>query len=148
LTDLTVDDIMRLRASAESGERNPRDLKVELAKRIIADFHSQTAADAAEDEFNRVFKRKEVPDELEERAVAAQTWKLPRLLVETGLAPSMAEARRLIEQGGVRLNGERVTRSETDVEVDATKSLLIQVGKRRFLRVSAESDFMEELRNV
>ena len=131
LTDLPVADIKQMR----DRDANPRDFKVALAKRVISDFHSQADADAAEDEFNRIFKRKEVPDEIEERAVAPQVWKLPRLLVETGLAPSMAEARRLIEQGGVRIDGERAARHEIEVEVSAEQAPLIQVGKRRFLRV-------------
>ncbi|MET0622106.1 MAG: tyrosine--tRNA ligase [Pyrinomonadaceae bacterium] len=135
LTDIPVADIRQTRERAESGEANPRDLKVSLAKRVISDFHSTADADAAEGDFVRRFRNKEVPDEVEERAVAAQTWKLPRLLVETGLAPSMAEARRLIEQGGVRIDGERATRAEAEVQIDADSGRLIQVGKRRFLRV-------------
>jgi tyrosyl-tRNA synthetase len=135
LTDLSTSDIEQMHNRATSGEVNPRDLKVELAKRIITDFHSKPAADGAEEEFNRVFRRKEVPDEIEERTVAADSWKLPRLLVETGLASSMAEARRLIEQGGVRVDGERVTRAESEVDVRNEQAILIQVGKRRFLRV-------------
>ncbi len=135
LTDLSVADTGQMRERAESGAANPRDFKVSLAKRVIADFHSPEAASAAEEEFVRRFRYKEVPDEIEERVVTAQTWKLPRLLVEIGLAPSMAEARRLIEQGGVRIDGERGTRSETDVEINADLGRLIQVGKRRFLRV-------------
>src|SRR5918998_1205924 len=65
LTDLPVADIDRMRERAGSGEANPRDFKVALAKRVISDFHSPAAAAAAEDEFNRIFKRKEVPDEIE-----------------------------------------------------------------------------------
>ncbi len=135
LTDLTVADIKQMRDRAGSAEANPRDLKVALAKQIISDFHSASAAADAEEEFKRIFQRKEVPDEIEERAVAAQVWKLPRLLVETGLAPSMAEARRLIEQGGVRIDGERAAQHDTEVEVGNDGAPLIQVGKRRFLRV-------------
>lgn len=135
LTDLSVNDIKWMRERAEAGEDNPRDFKVGLAKRIITDFHSSADAAAAEDEFNRVFRRKEVPDEIEERAVASQVWKLTRLLVETGLASSMSEARRLVEQGGVRVEGERITRADADTELSANSALLIQVGKRRFLRV-------------
>lgn len=135
LTDLSVEEIKRLRASAEAGERNPRDLKVELAKHVINDFHSASDAQAAEEEFNRVFKRKEVPNEIEERAVASQVWKLPRLLVETALAPSMAEARRLVEQGGVRVDGEKISRAEAEIDLSPERAALIQVGKRRFLRV-------------
>jgi tyrosyl-tRNA synthetase len=137
LTDASVADIREMRERAESGGANPRDLKVALAKRVIADFHSREAADEAEGEFVRRFRNKEVPDEVEERAVAAQVWKLPRLLVETGLAASMAEARRLIEQGGVRIDGERAARAETEIEVGPGRAPLLQVGKRRFLRVRA-----------
>jgi len=134
-TDLRVEEINSLRAQARAGERNPRDLKVDLAKRIVADFHSAADAQAAEDEFNRVFKRKEAPEEIEARDVAAGTYKLPRLLVETALAPSVAEARRLIEQGGVRVGGERRTRADDEIALQAGQELLVQVGKRRFLRV-------------
>lgn len=135
LTDLSIAEITVLRAASENGQRNPRDLKVELAKRILTDFHSPAAAAAAEDEFNRMFKLKELPDEIEERVIVSQSWKLSRLLVELGLAPSMGEARRLIEQGGVRMDSERASRAETEVEISADKAMLIQVGKRRFLRV-------------
>src|SRR5215204_6291287 len=138
LTDLPVADIKALRDNAARGSINPRDIKATLAKKIITDFHSKEAADAAEGEFNRVFRSKDVPDEIEERAVTPQQWKLPRLLVELGLAPSMAEARRLIEQGGVRVNSVKITRPDEEVAVSADASAasqLIQVGKRRFLRV-------------
>jgi tyrosyl-tRNA synthetase len=137
-TDLTAHDINWMRKQSETGMGNPRDFKAVLAKRIIADFHSKNAADAAEDEFNRIFRSKDVPDEVEERLIASQLWKLPRLLVEVELAPSMTEARRLIEQGGVRVNGVRVTRADAEVGVSAEANAapqLIQVGKRRFLRV-------------
>jgi tyrosyl-tRNA synthetase len=135
LTDLSTSEIEQTRARAAAGEVNPRDIKVELAKRIITDFHSKSAADDAEEEFNRVFRRKEVPDEIEERTLPAGVGKLSGLLVETGLASSMTEARGLIKQGGVRVDGERVTRTETEIEVNEDRALLIQVGKRRFLRV-------------
>jgi tyrosyl-tRNA synthetase len=133
LTDISMHDIRLLRDNS-----NPRDIKANLAKKIITDFHSSEAADAAEDEFNRIFRSRDVPNEIEERAVTPQRWKLPRLLVELGLAPSMAEARRLIEQGGVRLNGVKITRLDEEVLVSADSNAapqLIQVGKRRFLRV-------------
>src|SRR5256714_1869892 len=135
LTDISIEEIARMRRAAETGERNPRDVKAELAKLIITDFHSEEAARAAEEEFNLIFKQKQAPDDVEERAVASQAWKLPRLLVETSLAPSMAEARRLIEQGGVHVDGERQTRVDYEVTTSVDKSVLLQVGKRKFLRV-------------
>jgi tyrosyl-tRNA synthetase len=137
LTDLRTEEIMRMRTRAESGQSNPRHYKVELAKSIIADFHSKAEAEAAEEEFNRVFKRKEMPDNIEERSVAFGGWDLRQLLVELGLASSKAEARRLIEQGGVYVDGERC-----DPKLNQTLMLMperpgfdIKVGKRRFLRV-------------
>ena len=133
--DLSVAEIGTLRTRAASGEANPRDLKVALAKRIITDFHTAADAQAAEDEFTRIFKRKETPDEVEERTLATGMWKLPRLLVEAQLAPSMAEARRLLEQGGVRIDSERHTRTDDEIELKTGQAILIQVGKRRFLRV-------------
>jgi tyrosyl-tRNA synthetase len=135
LTDLTTDEIARTRGDAENGELNPRDIKVALAKRIITDFHSQADAQVAEDEFNRIFKRKEAPDEIEKRAIEEGKWKLPRLLVEYKLATSIAEARRLIEQGGVRLNGEKCTRVDYEVDLLNGGKILVQVGKRRFLEL-------------
>jgi tyrosyl-tRNA synthetase len=137
-TDLRAEEIAALRAAAESGKRNPRDIKAELAKLIITDFYSAEDANAAEEEFSRVFKRKEMPDEISTLEVKTDggPWALPRLLVTTGLAASVAEARRLIEQGGVRVNGERQTNNSGVVFVIKTgDEFLLQVGKRRFLRV-------------
>ncbi|MCA1578586.1 MAG: tyrosine--tRNA ligase [Acidobacteria bacterium] len=128
-TDLSLPEIERLKTS----ERNPRDTKVELAKKIVADFYSEAAGRQAEEQFNLMFRSKQAPDDVEERSVAAGPWKLPRLLVELQLAPSMAEARRLIEQGGVYVDGERAP--QADLEVSAERSFLLQVGKRRFVRV-------------
>lgn len=135
LTDVSTNEIERMKNDAEL---NPRDAKVELAKRIIADFHSTGEAVRAEEEFNRIFKRKETPDEVETRALAAGEWKLARLLVETNLAASVAEARRLIEQGGVRVAGERVGDANAAVELRADQTILLQVGKRKFLNVRGE----------
>ena len=130
LTDVSVPEIERLKSSGE----NPRNQKVNLAKLVIKDFHSQTAANEAEDEFNRRFVQKEIPDEIEERVLSEKTWKLAKLLAETGLAASAGEARRLIEQGGVKINGEKATNVNTDLEIPAD-GVLLQVGKRKFLRV-------------
>ena len=141
LTDLNVEEIKALRASAESGERHPRDIKVELAKRIIADFHSVDDAGRAEEEFNRMFREKQAPSEIEERAlpVGDGRWSLPQILVETGLAASKAEARRLIEQGGVYVDAQRIeTPSHVITEIERGMAFEIKVGKRRFLRVRFE----------
>jgi tyrosyl-tRNA synthetase len=136
-TDTSPTDLTSLRASVERGERNPRDVKAELGKQIVADFYSQGEADAAEDHFNLLFRSKQAPEDIEERTVQSGPWKLPRLLVELQLAPSVAEARRLIEQGGVYVDGER---SSADVDLTPERAFLIQVGKRRFVKVRGNTN--------
>jgi tyrosyl-tRNA synthetase len=134
-TDLSPAAIASLRENTNGGQRNPRDIKADLAKRIVADFYSETEARKAEEEFTAMFRNKQTPDDIEERAVGSGPWKLPKLLVELGLVSSMAEARRLIEQGGVYVEGERRTQPDFEVSLTADHSCLIQLGKRRFVRV-------------
>ncbi|MBA3355466.1 MAG: tyrosine--tRNA ligase [Pyrinomonadaceae bacterium] len=139
LTDLSTPEIVALRSAAERGERNPRDLKVDLAKQIITDFHSKEAADAAEEDFVRRFRNKETPDEVQEHSLPSnhpQGWDLSQLLVTVGMAESKAEARRLIQQGGVSVNGERQTIANSLTIWKPGMSTLIKVGKRRFVRVN------------
>jgi tyrosyl-tRNA synthetase len=130
-TDLTVNQIATLR----EGDRNPRDLKADLAKQIVADFYSESDARKAEEEFNAMFRNKQTPEDIEERELTSGVWKLPKLLVELALVPSMGEARRLIEQGGVYVEGERRTQSDFEVNLIDDRAILVQVGKRRFVRV-------------
>jgi tyrosyl-tRNA synthetase len=139
LTNLSVAEITSLRSAAGSGARNPRDLKVELAKRIVTDFHSREAADAAEEDFVRRFRNKETPDEVEERTLPSNQpkgWDLAQLLVTLGMAESKAEARRLIQQGGVSVGGEKQAIANSLTISQPGMSLLIKVGKRRFVRVN------------
>lgn len=139
LTDLSIAEIATLRDTAASGERNPRDLKADLAKRIIADFHSTDAAEAAEEDFVRRFRNKETPDEVEERTLPSnypQGWDLSHLLVTVGMAESKAEARRLIQQGGVSVDGERQMIVNSVALWKPGMSAMVKVGKRRFVRVN------------
>jgi tyrosyl-tRNA synthetase len=137
LTDLSLDEIQQLRSQAGQGDRHPRDLKVELANRIIADFHSVDDANKAEDEFNRIFRDKQAPSEIEERIVPFGRRELTHLLVELGLASSKNEARDLIRGGGVSLDDERCnlqTKHVIDIR-PGKPGYDIKVGKRRFVRV-------------
>jgi len=133
LTDLSPSKIQDLRSKIETGE-NPRNLKVNLAKLIIKDFHSARAADAAEEDFNRRFVKKEVPDDIPEVAIAAGTYKLADLVVASGLVATKGEAKRLIEQGGVKLNGEKTTSAAAEIEMPSD-GLVLQVGKLKFARL-------------
>ena len=136
-TDLSMDDIEKMRRDVSAGRLHPKKAKVDLARRIIADFHSPAAADAAEAEFERVFVAHETPDAVDEVELpceASPFW-FPKLLVKAGLARSNGEATRLIAQGGVTLDGSRVESSDLELRVDVPSEHLIKVGKRRFVRV-------------
>jgi tyrosyl-tRNA synthetase len=133
LTDLTPPEIGSRRSKCLNGEENPRNMKVNLAKLIIKDFHSAQAATEAEADFNRRFVKKEIPDEIEEKQMTAGKYNLTELLVETSLVASKGEAKRLIEQGGVKIDGEKA--SDTKAEIDLQNEILLQVGKRKFLKV-------------
>jgi tyrosyl-tRNA synthetase len=135
LTDAGVDEINTLKFKCESESENPRDLKVALAKSIISDFHSQQAADKAEDEFNRRFVKKEVPDEIEEKTLPSQVYRLADLVVASGLAASKGEARRLIEQGGVKIDSEKATAANVEIELSSGSTILLQVGKLKFAKL-------------
>ncbi len=140
LTGMTPAEIAQLKSGVESGRRHPRDLKSELAKKLVADFHSRAEADRAEAEFIRRFREHQSPTEVETRSIkpAAQKIKLVDLLLQVELAPSKAEARRLISQGGVKLNGERIGDPACELDTAATKEAQLQVGKLKFLKVVFE----------
>jgi tyrosyl-tRNA synthetase len=111
--------------------------KARLAARIVETYHGRAAAEAAAGHFDRVVRRKERPDEIEEAEIApwgASLW-VPRLLKEAGLAPSTSEARRLIEGGGVTVDDARVDDPEAQLAGEPGRVYLLKVGKRRYLRV-------------
>lgn len=135
LTDVHKAEILKWQNMIIGSLINPRDLKVRLAKLIITDFHSAKEADNAEEHFYRVFQQRQAPEQVEEHVVLCGIWKVTQLLLKTSLAVSTAEARRLLQQGGVRVNGERCTRVDAEVEIQKDQSILLQVGKRRFMKV-------------
>ena len=114
---------------------NPRDVKVRFAKEIVERFHSADAARQAEESFEKKHRHGEVPEDLPEIAVAVpkEGMLLAQLLKAANLAPSASEASRAIEQGGVRIDGERV--AERSLRLLPGRTLVIQVGKRKFARV-------------
>lgn len=137
LTDLTMTEVTALKAEVESGARHPRDVKSELAKKLVADFHSQSAADQAEAEFTRRFREHQAPTDVETReiTITEPILKLIDLIVQTDLAPSKAEARRLIGQGGVKINGEKVGDVMASLKPTEKREVLLQVGKLKFLKI-------------
>jgi len=117
------------------GGGNPRDIKVRFAQEIVARFHDRRAADAALEDFESRFKHGEIPADLPEQPVAVEGADMPliQVLKATSLCPSTSEATRMIEQGGVRVNGEKV--SDKALKLKAGESYVLQVGKRKFARV-------------
>jgi tyrosyl-tRNA synthetase len=128
-------EIDSLKKGVDEG-RNPRDVKFELALEIVSRFHDDRAAEAAKAEFISRFQKGALPEEIAELSVASKDGSLgiAHLLKEAGLVGSTSEAFRMITQGAVRIDGERV--ADRDVEVGAGSTHIFQVGKRRFARVS------------
>lgn len=133
-----VDSIERRLAA---GEYHPAEAKRDLAERLVALYHSPGAARRARERFDRVFREKERPDDIPEIVLPAEAVKegkvwLPRLLVALKLAASNGEARRLIEQGGLRVNGGVIGEADREFTPEELKGAVLQVGKRRFVRLT------------
>ena len=133
-TDVPTDELPRWKVFAEG---NPRDAKHDLAHRIVALYHGADAADAARAHFEQTVIRKEVPDEMPE--VAPETGNghvgLLDLIRLAGFASSNGEARRLVQQGAVSLDGERVDDPARLIDVEAEAPFVLKVGKRRYARI-------------
>jgi tyrosyl-tRNA synthetase len=138
LTDRAETEVTTLQQATARGDRHPMDVKKELARTIVGSFHSDSDAAAAQAEFERVFSSRDLPSDVPVVAVvaASDTVLLSKMLVEAGLASSNSEARRLMDQGGVKLDGEVVRDPKTEVDTVRSEPLLVQVGKRRFARIS------------
>ena len=122
---LTDEDLKTVKAL------HPKEAKMRLARQVVERFHGKDAAMEAEGHFNRVFSQKGVPEDIEEFICSKGGIRVEDLLVETGLAPSRNEARRLLQQGGVEADGVRVGPGAIDV----TKPFILKVGKRRFKKI-------------
>jgi tyrosyl-tRNA synthetase len=135
-TDMDEDEVRSI-ANARGPEAG--DAKRRVARAVVALYHGNAAAEGAEAAFDRQFKEHEAPEEVPEAKLPADAIDgdkvyLPRVLADLGLAASRSEARRLLAQGGVRVNGEQVTGEELDIS--ELVGALLQVGKRRFVRIS------------
>ena len=135
LSDFSPEEIARLKAEMEAGRAHPKEIKQQLARELTARFHDSEAAQRAAANFDKVFKQHELPEDLPEITLPAAdeaVW-LPRLLVQAGLVKGTGEARRMISQQAVSVNGEKV--AEVEATVAAAGEVLLKVGKRRFCRV-------------
>ena len=129
-----ITEISKLKTAVKEGA-NPRDVKMELAHEIVARFHSSASARHAQEEFIKRFRHGQIPDDIPELEITAGNGGVPnaQLLKQTNLTASTSEAYRMLGQGGVRVDGERI--SDRDARLVAGNTYVVQVGKRKFAKV-------------
>lgn len=135
LSNMSFAEIGETRSKVLSGDEHPMQVKKRLARELTARFHGADAADAAAGDFESKFSHRELPSNLEEKILASRKdgiW-VPQLLKEAGLVSSTSEARRLVQQGAVEVDGQRV--SDIESSVPSSGELVLKVGKKRFLKV-------------
>ncbi len=139
LSNLSASDLEKLKSDVKSGAKHPRTVKVDLAKFLVTRFHSSNDATNAEDEFNRIFVQKGLPDTVDEIKVkAAFDVALNQLLTQLGMTQSNSEAARLIEGGGVSIDSEKVSNSKLKLDLTPGREFIIKAGKKKFLKVIVE----------
>lgn len=131
-TDLPMTEVKKVERDLTGG-KNPRDLKARLAFEIVRRYHGAKAAEEARKDFETKFVKKEIPEEIPEFKLAYLTQSLAEVLVIAKMASSKSEARRLIEQGGVRVDGAVI--GDREAVIEPTKGMVIQVGKRKFIKI-------------
>lgn len=133
VTDIHPDLVEKIKKDIEEDRVNPRDVKISLAKEIVELYHGREEAIAAEERFRKVFQKGEIPEDISTVEVNSNDFNLADIVLNNNLVPSKKEFRRLIEQGGVKINGKRVNNIE---EIVLTSEIIVQIGKKRFLKVS------------
>ena len=134
LTDFPLDKVAEL---VNPDKTHPKEAKVLLGKTIVAQFYDQTAAEAAAAEFDRVFAQKNLPDEIPQVEMPAQPIAASKLLLACGLVPSGSEAKRMIKQGAVEIDGTKI--DDPNAEITPEDGMTIQVGKRKFAKLKTTS---------
>ncbi len=136
LTELQVEPLIE---DVKSAQRNPFDVKTDMGARIVADFHGWDAAHQAATEFRDIFRKRQQPSEAPSHTIPRGPAKrLAALLVELQLVSSRSEADRLVKQGGVEMDGERVTDVKTEVDLSSPRELFLRAGKKKFVRIIIE----------
>ncbi|MBX2992174.1 MAG: tyrosine--tRNA ligase [Bacteroidetes bacterium] len=134
-TDVSLTELGEIRSLLSNPKTNPRDVKRRLARTLVAMYHSEEAAQNAQEEFDRIFVKKDVPDEIHEATIQTENGSVGilKLLTDTKLVASNGEARRMIEQGGVSIDGVRIDSDKAVVTIRT--GVIVKVGKRKFLKV-------------
>jgi len=130
-TDVEPEEIEEIKRKLEEGTLHPRDAKMRLAREIVKLYHGEEAAKKAEEEFIKVFQKKDIPDDIPEIELNSSKVYLPRFMVENKLCSSTSEGMRLIKSGAVKLNGEKVN----DLDIEFQNGDVLQVGKLKFVKI-------------
>lgn len=141
-TNFTTEEVQALRQGLADGTVHPRDAKMALAKRFVSMYHGEAAAEEAEQHFKTVFQQRALPEDIQDITVPLHALengviRITKLLVELKLQNSGGEARRSVQQGAVRMNGEKITDIQANIE--PKDGDVVQVGKRKFARIRIES---------
>ena len=134
-TNVSNEDLRKIQQDLSNSTVNPRDIKRSLARELVEMYHSFDAAMEAEKEFDTIFVKKGLPDEIEEFAIESSINEIEiiELIVKVGFAPSKSEARRLVLQGGVTIDGEKIADIKEKIQLNTSR--ILKVGKRNFIRL-------------
>ncbi len=143
LTDVSSSQVSQWKQDIQKNTINPKDLKVQLAKLIVSDFWSEDDGKKAALEFDRIFKQKEQPKDMQEIELKSSAVPLIDLIIEQNILPSRGEAKRLIRQGGLYLDGQRVEDIGQILDIGSNEEITLKVGKRKFFKLIAEKQSKE-----
>jgi len=134
-TNIELSEIAKIKEALKQGE-NPRNLKIVLGKAIVELYHNKEAAEQAEKEFIEILTKKGLPENIEIKQFQNNSYKIIDLILESGLINTTSEIRRLIKQGGVKIEGVKI--EDINKEIDIKEEKLLQIGKRKFLKIVAK----------
>jgi tyrosyl-tRNA synthetase len=136
VTDRTPEEITKLKSDVSNGTTHPMDIKMLLAQEVVSGFHSEAAGRKASEMFQRVFRDRQAPEEAPVKNVAAGTPQMIKtLLTALGLTTSVSEAERLVKQGAVEIDGQRIDDPRKEVDLSKGRNFLLRAGKKKFVRV-------------
>ncbi|MBO8136520.1 MAG: tyrosine--tRNA ligase [Desulfotomaculum sp.] len=139
VTRVPLEEVRVIEAALKEGSVNPRDIKMRLAREIVSIYHGADEAQQAEEAFKRVFQKRELPEDIPEFKISEEVMEgeevvLPKLLVKAGMVSSNSEARRMVKQNAVKINGETV--KDPNLRFVPEQDAIIRVGKRRFVKIT------------
>jgi len=137
-TDVSLAELADIKRKLADGNTNPRDLKRMLARKLVAMYYSEDEAKRAEEEFDKIFIKKGIPDDIPEFKIDTETVNILDLILKVNFAPSRSEARRLVLQGGVSIDGDKINDFKKEIKIQ--NGMILKVGKRKFAKLVKQGD--------